>query len=482
MKRIGSLSGLSPVVPASTRELIAEIKKDRAKLKTYKGEMYLEKHQGTYTTQARNKYYNRKMEFALRDAEYFAAAAWKLKGAAYPAEKLDTIWREVLLYQFHDILPGSSIKRVYDESVARYQELLVEARGIADASRGLFTVKTEAVSPIKPAQGSHASPDILESATLKAVFNGNGELISVYDKVNNREVLAAPSNVLNVYEDGGDAWDMEDGYPDKLRGKFTLTGVRTYFANGGTVREQTLAYQGSTLKQTISVSDSCPILDFENTADWRESGKFLKASFSPAVFTDTVHCSCAYGNIKRSLLKNNDLERAQIEICAHRYIDLSENDYGVALLNDCKYGYTAAGNHIQISLLRAPHYPGADADQGEHRFSYALYSHKGAFENSDVAETAYVYNAGAKLGGIEGFLDFKTAGGAIVECVKRSEDGAGLIVRVAEEKGVRSGFGLTVPFPYQSVSLVTLDEKPLKVVKNLDFELQPFEIVTIKIV
>ena len=479
LRRVRNLSGLSPVVPATTAECFRELRKNRKRYKTYAGEMYLEKHQGTYTTQAKNKLFNRKMETALRDAEYYAAAAWKLKGAEYPQEALDRLWRETLLYQFHDILPGSGIRRVYDESCARYEIMLAEANRLAEDAKRQLNVR-EPAATFMPVTYREKLPDVLENACLKVVFNRNGEIVSLYDKRAKRETLAAPAGGLLVYEDGGDAWDMETGYQYKQRGAFRLTCARTFVSAGGYVREQTLEYGGSTIRQKISLQNG--LLCFDTEADWRERGKFLKAAFSPDIFTDTINCGCAYGNSKRSVKKNNSLENAQTEICAHRYADLSENDYGVAVLSDCKYGYSVRDNHMQMSLLRSTEYPGKDADAGIQRFRYAIYPHAGAFENSDVAETAYRFCMGSMLCETDDFLQFHATGGAIVECVKRSEDGTGIIVRVCEEKGVRSSCALDVLFPYESVALVTPDEKPIKPLKTTALRLKPFEIVTIKIV
>ena len=473
LKRLKDLSGLSPVVSSTTENFFRHIRKNEDAYKTYIGEMYLEKHQGTYTSQARNKWYNRKLEVALRDAEYYAAAAWKLAGMPYPKEKLDELWREYLLYQFHDILPGSGIKRVYDESCARYEVLLSEL--------GALVEKAKSVLPIENTKEDHvassADGNVLENEYLKVVFGDNGELVSLYDKVGGREVLARPSNVLPVYEDNGDAWDMETGYLEKCRGYFRLTAQKTYAEGNTAVREQTLTFGESVLKQTIRLKNG--LLDVQNEMDWHERHRFVKASFYPDIFTDVINCSCAYGNIKRGLKKNNSWENAQTEICAHRYVDLSENNYGVSIFSDCKYGYSAKEGEVQLSLLRGTEHPGRAADEGRHIFGYAIYPHIGAFENSDVCERAYLYSMGTILDTVRGFIGF--SGGAVLESIKRSEDGEGIVVRLCEEKGTRASGELSIGFPYDSVSYVTPDER-YEGKADMRLRFKPFEIVTLKIV
>ncbi len=473
LKRLKNLSGVSPVVSSTTENFFKHLRERTDDYKTYVGEMYLEKHQGTYTTQARNKRYNRKLEFALRDAEYYASAAWKLAGKPYPKRELDEIWREGLLYQFHDILPGSGIKRVYDESCARYEVLLNELAELIQTAKSGLSVKNTERKYVR----STANGDVLENEYLRAVFGENGEILSLYDKAAARETLAGPSNVLPVYEDNGDAWDMETGYLEKCRGYFRLISKRTYTDGNAAVREQTLAFGKSVFKQTITLKND--LLDIKNEADWHERHKFVKASFRPDIFTEVANCSCAYGNIKRSLKKNNLWENARTEICAHRYIDLSENNYGVSIFSDCKYGYSVNGREIQMSLLRGTEKPGNAGDEGKHVFNYALYPHVGAFENSDACERAYLYSAGSMLDTVSEFIGF--SGGAVVESVKASEDGKGIIVRLCEEKGTRAVGELSIGFPHESVSYVTLDEREIGAAdKRLNFK--PFEIVTLKIV
>lgn len=506
LQREFDLNGIAKVKSGTEREFFAETEKNIARYPLYKGEMYLEKHQGTYTTQARNKYFNRRMEFLLKDAELFLTYDWLKNGGAYPKEEMDQIWQEVLLYQFHDILPGSSIKRVYDESVPRYEKMeerlnamiapvcdkmkdgvfnptSVTRKGIVEYNGKNYYAEIPAYSAVVPeviadTDGLCADADVLESKCVKVVFNADGQLISVFDKINKREVLKEVSNVLNVYEDNGDAWDMEEGYLHKCRGQFTPESVEVCVEGGYAVRRQVLRYGNSTLTQNIRVNNYDTMVDFSCTADWHETNKFLKAEFTPDIFTNTANCSSQFCNVKRSLSENNPYECAQDEICAHRYMDLSEPEYGVALLNDCKYGHHAKDGVIKLSLLRSSSYPGEQADQGEHRFRYALYPHANEFASSDVVEKAYQYNNKVYNCMADSILDFE-GDGCVVECFKRSENGAGVVIRVCEEKGKPAAAVLRPGFEYSKAYAVTIDEKVLAPLESLEFSLKPFEIVTV---
>lgn len=494
LKRIENLSGISPVKSGTTKSFFDRIEKNKADYQTYKGEMYLEKHQGTYTTQAKNKYYNRLLERLLFDAELACTMAFKQNNFDYPYERLKKIWKEVLLYQFHDILPGSSIKRVYDESVERYLELEKEVLDIIKSALNTFPKNNSYVfNPLifgsqmieeVVAGKATCSDTLMENDYLIVTFNENGEITSLLDKRNNREVYEKPSNILNVYEDNGDAWDMEEGYLSKLRGKFKLDSVCTEVINGTAKRVQTLVYGDSKLTQIFTLQPNGRILDVNNHIKWNESYKFLKAAFYPDIRTDFVNCNIQFGNLKRSVKKNNHFELAQIEICSHKYIDLSEGNYGVALLNNCKYGYHIEGNELMMSILRSPNYPGINADKGEHDFKFAIYPHTGCFENSDVVEQSYIYNSNKYDGyNIPKFIEVESDS-AVIESIKKAEESNAVIIRLYESKGVHSTCELKVNFDFARVFETTINEQEIQqmnLISNcIKTDLKPYEIKTIK--
>ncbi|MDR0426021.1 MAG: glycosyl hydrolase-related protein [Clostridiales bacterium] len=495
LKRVKDLSGVSRVKSADTAKFFDEAVKAAERLPVYDGEMYLEKHQGTYTSQARNKFFNRRMELALKDAEYFSVMAWKKKGLAYPKAQFEAVWKEVLLYQFHDILPGSSIKRVYDESIERYEKLLKETEEISERALAALGGGDKLHNPnsfpvlgipaysskdaLKASAGLTADRDGLESDTVRVIFDENGGVKELFDKRANRNILCGVSNIFALYRDRGDAWDMEDGWQDRFRGTFRLVSAESAVENGYAVRRQRFAFGDSVIDQTVKISNDSAMTDFGCRIDWRERGLFLKVAFSPDVETDRINCGCAYGNIKRSLIKNNPYEQAQDEISMHRYVDMSEPDYGVAVFNDCKYGCSAGKRDLKISVLRSVEWPGRDADRGVHTFKFAIYPHEGAFEHSDVAEASYAYQT--RLYGLdaEGLLALVNPDGAIVESIKAAENGKGVVVRICEEKGKRAAVTVKPNFSYQKSFLISIDERKLCETDGLDFTLAPFEILTL---
>ncbi|MDF2838191.1 MAG: alpha-mannosidase, partial [Paenibacillus sp.] len=424
LSREKNLLGLSPVVQTTSAELFEKLERNADRYQTWRGELYLEKHQGTLTSQARNKRYNRKLEKALRELEFAASLAGSQCAYPYPAEQLEEIWKEVLLYQFHDILPGSSIKRVYDESLERYallQErvdtMIADAYGAiarrlppaqaeqaeqvmlqegvkpialfnslpwernewvkdgerwirasvppmgysialaADASSAAMAETAAAAEAPAAARELHASANglLLENDLLRLTFARDGSIASIYDKELRREIVQANANAndLRVYNDDGDAWDFRQDY--RLTGG---TGLQfedaTAFADGPTAGiVHRYRFGESSLTQKVVLTQGSRRIDFDTVVDWRESGKMLRASFPVNVRTDTVSCEIQFGYLKRPTHRNTMWDYAKDEICAHHWVDLSEPDYGVALLNDCKYGHRAEGGVLDLNLLRS---------------------------------------------------------------------------------------------------------------------------------
>lgn len=505
LKREKNLSGLIPVEQGPAAEFFHRLEKGKERYKTFCGELYLEKHQGTYTTQAKNKRYNRKMENLLREAEFAAVAA----GTAYPREELEKIWKEILLYQFHDILPGSSIKRVYDESVERYsalydqtEKLVQTAYGIGEyAINSLSWDRTEWVKKdgkwyhiTVPAMGSAALPEgsdarekeasrqVLENDCVRVTFDETGAVTSVFDKAAGRETLKAPSNRLALYYDDGDCWDFNETYRERAPRYFTL--IDALGAEDGPVKKvvQTYQYGQSTLRQTISVVEGSPLVTFDTEVDWQEDSTMLRTAFYTNIETDQVTCDIQYGSIRRTAQRNTGWDMAKYEICAHKYADLSDSGYGVALMNDCKYGYCVEEGMLDLNLLRSPNYPGEKADRGQHQFRYALYPHAGDAAHSDVLQKAYEFNQPLRFGGkLEQLL---TVGNSdiIVESVKKAEDSDALIVRMYESKGTPAETALTVNRSVKEAYLVNLMEEEEKPVDLAHIPFHGFEIQTVKVV
>lgn len=511
LRREENLDGAYPIKRAHTIDFFRDIEKDRGKIKSYKGEMYLEKHRGTYTTQAKNKYYNRLLEKLLRDTEMICALDTWFTGADYPKEKLEKIWKEVLLYQFHDILPGSSIRRVYDESVARYKEMEKELRKLLsdrlhggnaylntlswnrtevmekDGKYYELTVPALSTSGLAKAQevkelGLSYGENTLSNGLICVEFNDRGGIVSLTDK-NGYEAVVGEANVLNIYCDSEDAWDIDPEYMHKPVERIVLTESETYAEGVYVVRKQAFVYNKSTFVQKVKLKAGSPFVEAETFVDWQESRKMFRIDGNFNVLTDKVICDIQFGNIERSTLENNGYDFAQFEICAHKYLDLRTETNGVALLNDCKYGYRAKGNFMSLNALRSTDFPGKDADKGQHTFRYAIYPH--SVENR-VERLAYEFNYGLYQTdrAIPQICSVDNKH-IVVETIKLAEDGSGLVVRLYNDTSAPQKAKIRLVKSVKTAVLVDLMEKTLDVIDitdgAIDATFKPYEILTFKI-
>ncbi|WP_169083532.1 alpha-mannosidase [Paenibacillus sp. PL91] len=563
LMREENLQGLSPVVQEPSAKFFEKLAKDSERYQSWSGELYLEKHQGTLTSQGRNKRYNRKLEKALRELEYAAILAGLTKGKAYPAEELELIWKEVLLYQFHDILPGSSIKRVYDESLERYaallervEQLIEEAYGAAaealpaGSNSDVFfnslswereewvqkngswmrvrvpamgyalanadeqalamaetaaaeaetvaTPETEGASPAFPNMRASAIDRILENDLLAITFAEDFTIVSIMDKEHGREVIpqGQKANELSLYHDEGDAWDFKQDY--RQTGGVPLQPVESAVFQDGPTTGLTLVYRfgESTLTQEVILTHGSRRIDFRTKVDWQESAKMLRTSFPVAVRSDNVSCEIQFGYLKRQTHRNTLWDYAKDEICAHQWIDLSEPDYGVALLNDSKYGHRVSQNVMDLNLLRSTSYPDPEADRAEHEFTYSLYPHNGDHVQAEVYKRGYELNvplrsvrvnagdAASELPEAKSFISVDHPN-VMVEAVKQAEDSEDLIVRLYETAGTRLKTKISIDLNRSEAWLADLMETPSDKLQAEDGAYQlsftPFEIKTIRL-
>lgn len=537
LNREKNLEGLLPVTQEPSLELFKRLEKNISEYKTWRGELYLEKHQGTYTTQAKNKRFNRKIEIALRELEFVGSLASLTGNYNYPVEELEILWKEVLLYQFHDILPGSSIKRVYDESIERYtiieQSLhkllskaytsLIKENNTSDNEKYYIIFNTLSwcrnewlkaggtwIKPKVPSMGYKfitekefkesfevkASKTELQNDKLLISFNSDGTIASIYDKELKKEMIQAgmAGNKLTVYYDEGDAWDFSIQYKNRIAGQFELEKAIPILDGPKAELIQTYSYGNSKLEQSIILMQGSSRVDFVTKVLWKENSKMLRTSFAVNVMTQEAACDIQFGNIKRPTHRNTGFDMAKEEVSAHKWVDLSQPDYGVALLNDCKYGYMVNENIIDLNLLRSPNFPGENADRGEHEFTYSIYSHRGNHIEGKVNKVAYELNM--PLIGVKGNVDeadMKIShsfieidrDNIIVEAVKKAEDSDDIIVRLYEGYGCSASGIIKFGMEPKAVSLVNLMEEEIEAINcenssiNLDFK--PFEINTLKI-
>ncbi len=565
LARLKNLAGLSPVTQEPAAAFFEDWKKDADRFGTWVGELYLERHSGTLTTEAKNKWYNRRMELALRQLEWTAILA----GGEYPHERLDAIWREVLLYQFHDILPGSSIKRVYDESLARYAAMAEEVEALtADYERKLAAQVDTAgrkapvvlfnslswprtawlggeghwqrvtVPPLGYAVAdplAHASPsrmgplgqglaagealpavtataNRLENDILRVEFAEDGSIVSVYDKEAGREAIAAGqrANRLAVYRDLGDAWDFSLDYRAQTPQYMQLVASKPRVEGPRAILKQTYRFGHSELVQEVALEAGSRRLDFDSQLRWRETNTMLRTSFPVAVHADEATFEIQYGSLRRPTHQNTTWDLAKDEVAAHKYADLSQGDYGVALLNDSKYGHRIKGNVIDLNLLRSVPYPGAKVvndddfspgevhhgytDQADHVFRYALYPHQGDHVAGRVAQAGYELNIPLRqvvvppqtgpLPAEASFLEVD-APNVIVEAIKQAEDGDAVIVRLYEAAHAAARATLRFGRDVTAVEEADLMERPLRDLpcegNAVELEFAPFEIKTLRV-
>jgi len=543
LARLRNFAGLPPVKQEWTAAFLDDWAAEAERFKTWVGELYLERHEGTLTTSARSKWYNRRMEQALRELEWTAAMA-SLSGAEYPVDRLEAIWKEVLLYQFHDILPGSSIKRVYDESLPRYAALLEEvetwigqAQSALTGGAGSQPVAFNSLSwprsewlrldsgwrkvnvpslgwaevgePAADLPAVSATTTCLENDLLRAVFDDSGALSSLVERHSGREVIPAgeAANRLLVFTDHGDAWDFPMDYAQSQPRRMELVSCAARVDGPRAVLEQTYRLGKSTLALEVSLTAGCPRLEFSASLDWRETRAMLRVLFPAAVRADQAAYEVQFGHLFRPTHANTTWDQARDEVCAHKWADLSERGFGLALLNDSKYGHRIKGHTLELDLLRSVPYPGtrvvrdedvapgdyhgAYTDQAEHRFRYALYPHRGDLVEGQVVRQAYeftlplrVSRAGPQARGARSYMQIDAVNG-VVETVKRAEDGAELIVRLYESAGIETETVLRFGFPVQKAAEVDLMEQPLRALTlqgdALHLRLRPFEILSLRL-
>ena len=574
IRAMSSMPGLPRVRPGSAGDFFRKLEADAGPdLPVWNGELYLEYHRGTYTTQARNKRANRKTEFLLHDTEFVAVMASVLAPEfRYPTAEFRALWKLVCLNQFHDILPGSGIGEVFDESLAQYASVERSAVGIRDSALAALAgrtpgdvvlvnptsfersdlafwpgtelpaderlessdgkpVATQAVpdgtwisagrlpplglaslirrrGPAPPSAPNAVGPGVgvtestLENEVLVVELNGAGDVVRVLDKRNSREVIP-PGRIANefqAFEDrplSWDAWDVEIYFDDKL---WTADAARSIeVIESGPLRgtiEVRRRILGSDYVQRISLAHNSARLDFETDMEWREEHVLLKVAFPVDVLSPVATYDIQWGHIQRPTHRNTSWDWARFESCAHKWADLSEDDYGVSLLNDCKYGHDVYEDVIRLTHLRSPSMPDPVADRGRHRFAYSLLPHTAGLAATIAAgyalnDPTIVFESRRAENGPAGaperwsFIstDFPSA---VVETVKGAEDGRGIIVRLYESLRRRGRVNLTTSFlvaEARRADLLERDGDPVEVRGHtVSFDVRPFEIVTLRLI
>ncbi|MCB0927173.1 MAG: alpha-mannosidase [Mycobacterium sp.] len=509
--RTVSLEGSPTVTVGTPEQFFTAARAEYPNPPRWSGELYLEFHRGTYTSQANTKQGNRRSEHLLREAELWSATAAVRTGFDYPAAELEEIWQLVLLQQFHDILPGSSIAWVHRDAERNYAAIATRLHVIIDdATRALagagnrrlvFNAAPHARDGV-PALGAVAVEPaatvtpvadgdgfVLDNGVIAARLDARGLLVSLVDAASGREAMAAPGNLLQLHRDipnHWEAWDIDEFYRHNVT---DLTGASPVAIAGDAV-EIRRSFSKSTLIQRISLRIGSPALDIELDVDWHERQKLLKLAFPFDVHADRSASEIQFGHVFRPTHANTSWDAAKFEICAHRWVHVGEPGYGVAVANDSTYGHDIArrgtdATVVRLSLLRAPRYPDPQADQGRHRLNISV---RPGAAIGDAVEEGYRRNLTPRIvsGSAESVQPLITVDNpaVIVEAVKLAQDGGGdVVVRLYESRGGRADATVRANFGYHDVVVTDLLERAIeepRAAGDVRLTLRPFKIVTLR--
>ncbi|MER5887638.1 glycoside hydrolase family 38 C-terminal domain-containing protein [Streptomyces sp. NPDC001941] len=522
--RMRDLEGAAQVVWETPREFFEKAEAEYAEPPVWVGELYLELHRATLTSQAKTKQGNRRSEHLLREAELWAATAAVRTGSAYPYEDLDRIWKTVLLHQFHDILPGSSIAWVHREAEKTYAAVAEELDAVIDAAQRalagegdeplVFNAAPHARHGV-PAGGAgprtaapHGAPAerpgggyVLDNGVLRVEVDARGLVTSAYDIAAERETVApgAAANLLQVHPDFPnmwDAWDVDAFYRNTVT---DLVDADEVAPGEGTSVRVTRTFGSSRVTQVLSLAPGARRLDIDTEVDWHETEKFLKLAFPLDVHTDRYASETQYGHFHRATHTNTSWEAAKFEACNHRFVHLGEPDWGVAVVTASTYGHDVTRTvrpsdggtttTLRVSLLRAPRFPDPETDQGLHRFRHALVP--GAAIGDAVREGWRINAPERALTGAGPVAPLVALDddAVVVTAVKLADDGSGdVVVRFHESRGGRARTVLRPGFAASAVEATDLLERPLAdagpVERGEDGEvvvsLRPFELRTLR--
>lgn len=535
------------------------------KVPRWMGELYFEYHRGTYTSMAKNKKNNRMTENLLQTIEKLYI---QFNKENYPQERLEKMWKLALLNQFHDILPGSSIKEVYEQTDKEYQEIresgedliskiflslssntdmnqlyiynpigkertvivkvpIEEGQVLLDDNRQVPLQKTvdgKMIAEISAVPGlggkiltihkrnyveergclidKQLDSKKFETPFYKVTFNDYFEIVSLYDKKNQREIVPNGEilNSLNVYEDlpmDFDAWDIDIYYREKYWPVHNI--VKVEIVEDGDIRKTIKIkrkFEDSIILQYIHFYQHNSRIDFQTKVDWKQQHLLLKSQFPVDINTLKATFDIQFGNVERSIHKNTSWDIARFEVCGQKWIDLSEGNYGVSLMSDSKYGFNLEYKNIGITLIKSATDPNPEADQGEHEFTYSLLPHAGTWKEASTVEEASDLNIPALVTKISNQIENKdnlteswaivSEKNIIIDTVKKAENGKEVIVRMYEYHNNQTQTTLQVNEELEKAVLCDLLENELEELEidekgNILIYFKPYEIQTIKL-
>jgi alpha-mannosidase len=529
------------------------------KLVTWHGELYLEFHRGTYTSQATTKLNNRRAEIFLRENEYLNTLAFLLKGQDYPKVVLDEMWEDVLLCQFHDVLPGSCIEMVYEDTAVIYAAIMAKGQkiydkalktlgfggekksvlntltwprseviriddvsGFANAQKsqngGYVAVGSDGLGATKVADLKYTPATaeekdgafILKNEKLQVTIKG-GAIVSLIDLALGKELVpeGAQSNKMVLFDDQPlywDAWDVEVHHLEKF--DYIESGKVTILENGplrASLKVEQKISEDSWMTSIISLdavlegpsytegfNDALSLIQVECEVEWQEDRKFLKVEFPWNLHNSTADYETQFGIIRRPTHFNTTWDSAKFEVVCHKFANLDEFGYGVAILNDSKYGFATHGNVQRLSLLRSSKAPDAHADMGRQKFKYAILPHRGTLNQSAVVRAGFNFNSPLCL--VNGFAELPKisvagAPNVVLETIKKSEDGSDLILRAYEAYGGAAVATFNTSLKVSKALKVNLLEEEVGVLEvrstssgsAISLAFKAFEVVTLRL-
>lgn len=541
-------------------EGIDERTEDGKKLVTWHGELYLEFHRGTYTSQATTKLNNRRAEIFLRELEYLNTLALFLKGQEYPKSVLDEMWEDVLLCQFHDVLPGSSIEMVYEDTAVIYAALMAKGQkiynnalktlGFGGEKRSVFNtltwprsevIKVDDISGFTNAQQSQKggfvavgsdglgttevadlqySPAtaeekdgkyILRNEKLQVTIEG-GAIVSLIDLGLGKELVpeGVHANKMVLFDDQPlywDAWDVEVHHLEKF--DYVESGKVTIIENGplrASLKVEQKISDESWMISIISLdavlegpsytegfNEALSMIQVECEVEWQENRKFLKVEFPWNLHNSTADYETQFGIVRRPTHFNTTWDGAKFEVVCHKFANLDEFGYGVAILNDSKYGFATHGNTQRLSLLRSSKAPDAHADMGLQKFRYAILPHRGSLNQSAVVRAGFNFNSPLRL--VDGFVELPRiavagAPNVVLETIKKSEEGSDLVLRAYEAYGgaavgtINTSLSVSKAFKANLLEeeLESLEVKSTSTGSSISVALKAFEVVTVRLI
>ena len=505
MHRFDKLSVMPKCEHMGGAEYLERNLKDNASLDVWDGELYLEMHRGTFTTKSNLKRINRRLEYKFRTAEMLSV----LKGEDN-TERITGLYKKFLVNQFHDILPGSHIHPVYEDAMADYREVeagLDEIIGSGTKYFNTLNFKREALTFVENKKGDDTRLGVkgnwiipaipaLSSASLrkaghtdtswlengesvetpyyKIKFNPDGSIASIYDKELERQWVGGDFNKLKLYADtpgNYDAWDILPNYKDRQY-KFTVKKPLELVAvNGECASFKTvLTTEKSEWEMTVRLFRRSRGIEVENRVNWHEKHRLAKVDFNCNVLTRKALCDTSAGFIERDTHKNTSWQKARFEVCHHKWVDMSETDGGIAIINDGKYGVGLDESTMSLSLLRATIRPDVTSDMGEHNFCYMIMPHAESAVKAGINRLSLEYNVPLVKTDVN--YSGETYAPLFLQAMKKSEDGNMTVIRLSEQDGRRGKIRLD-----KKVKLLNMLEEVIGETDVLEYK--PFELITI---